>query len=67
MMMLRKEWGFDGVVITDYAAIAELVIHGAAEDQKEAARLAMGSGRGYRYMYRLLCQLSGGTDSGRQN
>ena len=42
--VLRKEWGFDGVVITDYAAIAELVIHGAAEDQKEAARLAMEAG-----------------------
>ena len=63
--VLRKEWGFDGVVITDYAAIAELVIHGAAEDQKEAT--GHGSGRGYRYVYRLLCQLSGGTDSGRQN
>ena len=42
--VLREEWGFDGVVITDYAAIAELVLHGAAEDQKEAARLAMEAG-----------------------
>ena len=42
--VLRKEWGFDGVVITDYAAIAELVIHGAAEDLKDAARLAMEAG-----------------------
>lgn len=42
--VLRDEWGFDGVVITDYAAIAELVLHGAAEDQKDAARLAMEAG-----------------------
>lgn len=42
--VLREEWGFEGVVITDYAAIAELVLHGAAEDQKDAARLAMEAG-----------------------
>lgn len=42
--VLREEWGFDGVVITDYAAIAELITHGVAEDKKEAARLAMEAG-----------------------
>ena len=39
--VLRKEWGFEGVVITDYAAIAELIAHGVAADQKEASQLAM--------------------------
>jgi beta-glucosidase len=39
--VLRKEWGFDGILITDYAAIAELIAHGIAEDEKEAANLAM--------------------------
>lgn len=39
--VLRQEWGFDGVVITDYAAIDELIAHGVAEDQREAAKLAM--------------------------
>ena len=39
--VLRKEWGFEGVVITDYAAIAELITHGVAADQKEASQLAM--------------------------
>ena len=39
--VLRREWGFDGVVITDYAAIAELLAHGVAEDARAAARLAM--------------------------
>ena len=39
--VLRGEWGFQGVVITDYAAIAELIAHGVAADKKEAARMAM--------------------------
>lgn len=39
--VLRKEWGFNGVLITDYAAISELIAHGVAEDDREAARLSM--------------------------
>ncbi|HYK73005.1 MAG TPA: beta-glucosidase BglX, partial [Pseudoneobacillus sp.] len=42
--ILRDEWGFDGVLISDYAAIAELMTHGVAEDEKEAARLAIEAG-----------------------
>ncbi len=42
--VLRKEWGFDGVLITDYAAIAELIAHGVAADEKEASLLAMNAG-----------------------
>jgi beta-glucosidase len=42
--ILRKEWGFDGVVISDYNAVGELVSHGVAADLKEAARLAMEAG-----------------------
>ncbi len=39
--VLRKEWGFDGILITDYAAIQELIAHGLAENDREAACLAM--------------------------
>lgn len=39
--VLREEWGFDGVVISDYAAVQELVTHGYAENNKEATYLAM--------------------------
>lgn len=39
--VLRRQWGFDGVLITDYAAIQELIAHGVAEDDYEAAKLAM--------------------------
>jgi beta-glucosidase len=42
--ILRNEWGFDGVLISDYAAIAELMTHGVAADEQEAAQLAMESG-----------------------
>ena len=42
--VLRKEWGFEGVVISDYDAVGELVNHGIAEDLKDAARLAMEAG-----------------------
>lgn len=42
--ILRKEMGFDGVVISDWAAIEEMCRHGVAEDQKEAARLAVEAG-----------------------
>ena len=39
--ILRDEWGFDGVVISDYSAVDEIIVHGVAEDSKEAAYLAM--------------------------
>lgn len=39
--LLREEWGFDGVVISDYNAVGELVNHGVAADLKDAARMAM--------------------------
>ena len=34
---LREAWGFDGVVISDYGAVGELVRHGVAADLAEAA------------------------------
>ncbi len=42
--MLREEMGFQGVVISDWAAIEEMVNHGIAADRKEAARLAIEAG-----------------------
>ncbi len=38
---LRGELGFDGVIISDYNAIAELTQHGVAADLVEAAALAL--------------------------
>lgn len=39
--VLRKEWGFEGILISDYAAIKELEDHGIAEDAEQAAKLAL--------------------------
>ncbi|WP_265459505.1 beta-glucosidase BglX [Enterococcus sp. HY326] len=39
--VLRDEWGFDGVIISDYAAVKELIDHGVAKDNFEATTLAM--------------------------
>lgn len=35
--ILRKEWGFKGIIVSDYDSIGELVLHGFARDLKEAA------------------------------
>lgn len=35
--LLRKELGFDGIVISDYAAVDEMIAHGAADGNREAA------------------------------
>ncbi|MEC0180189.1 beta-glucosidase BglX [Paenibacillus peoriae] len=42
--VLRREMNFDGVLISDYAAIEELIMHGYAEDEASAARLALLAG-----------------------
>jgi len=35
--VLRKELGFEGILISDYGSIDEIYIHGAAKDPKDAA------------------------------
>ena len=39
--ILRDEWGFDGVVISDYNCLASTVDHGFSQDHKQAVELAM--------------------------
>ena len=41
---LRKRLGFEGVLISDYNAIVELIAHGVAADAVEAATLALRAG-----------------------
>lgn len=42
--VLEGEWGFDGVKVSDYAAIKELVCHGFAEGDRGAAKRAIACG-----------------------
>lgn len=41
---LREQLGFEGVLVSDYNAIAELMRHGVAADLSEAATLALKAG-----------------------
>ncbi|MCA0986948.1 glycoside hydrolase family 3 N-terminal domain-containing protein [Guptibacillus algicola] len=42
--LLRGEWGFDGVLISDWGAIKEMIPHGVAEDEREAALKSIEAG-----------------------
>lgn len=42
--VLRGEWKFDGIVVSDYESIRELINHRVAADGKEAARLGLSAG-----------------------
>ena len=35
--VLRNEWKFDGIVVSDYTAIQELIAHGYAANAADAA------------------------------
>ncbi len=42
--ILRKEWGFNGMVVSDWGAVRELLAHGVALDGATAARKAVAAG-----------------------
>ena len=42
--ILREDIGFDGVVISDYAAISESVTHGSSNDNRDAAKKSIEAG-----------------------
>lgn len=42
--VLRDQWKFRGFVVTDYTAINELIPHGVAKNEEEAAELAVNAG-----------------------
>lgn len=42
--ILRQEWKFDGFVVSDYESVKELLNHGSAANEAEAARTALDAG-----------------------
>lgn len=42
--ILREEWKFGGIVVSDYEAVTEMVPHGYAADSRDAARQALRAG-----------------------
>jgi beta-glucosidase len=42
--VLRDDWGFDGVLVSDYTGILELIPHGVATDSSAAGALAIRAG-----------------------
>ncbi|MDF7670199.1 beta-glucosidase BglX [Orbaceae bacterium ESL0721] len=42
--VLRNQWHFDGVVVSDHGAIRELINHGIAKDPKDSVRAAIQAG-----------------------
>ncbi len=42
--VLKDEWGFDGIVISDFNAIGELEIHGVVDNAKDAAEKSFACG-----------------------
>lgn len=42
--VLRGEWKFDGIVVSDYESVKELINHGLAANEKEAAEAGLNAG-----------------------
>lgn len=42
--VLRNEWKYDGMVVTDWASTAEMISHGFCKDEKEAALKSVDAG-----------------------
>ena len=42
--ILRGEWGFDGLVVTDWDSMGEMIAHGFGEDRRDVAEKAANAG-----------------------
>ena len=54
--ILRGEWNFDGFVVSDYTAVKELINHGIAAGDKDAAQQALTAGVDMEMVSRLFNQ-----------
>lgn len=51
--VLRKDWKFDGLVVSDYTAVMELMFHGLAKDEPDAAMYGLNAGTNIEMVSRL--------------
>nr|WP_298120253.1 beta-glucosidase BglX [uncultured Pseudoxanthomonas sp.] len=42
--LLRKQWGWDGLLVSDYTGVMELMPHGVAADREQAGSLGLRAG-----------------------
>ena len=42
--VLRDEWGFDGIVVSDWSSVTEMIAHGFCKDRKDAAFKSIAAG-----------------------
>ena len=54
--VLRGEWKFDGFVVSDYTSVKELINHGVAANDKDAAEAALNAGVDMEMVSRLFNQ-----------
>ena len=64
--VLRGEWKFDGFVVSDYTSVKELINHGLAADDKDAARAALNAGVDMEMVSRTFNQQGPATAARRQ-
>lgn len=56
--ILRNEWGYDGVLVSDWGSIEQMIPHGVCADLRDAAKLSANAGvdmdmMGYAYISHL--------------
>jgi beta-glucosidase len=64
--ILRNKWKFNGMIISDYGSVSELIVHGVAANGAEAAKLALEAGTDIDMMsYLFLNEIPGLIESGK--
>lgn len=63
--LLRETWGFEGIVVSDYTGIRELVTHGVAADDVEAGLIALEAGIDVDLVSGIYLKLKHAIESGR--
>lgn len=63
--LLREKWGFEGIIVSDYTGILELVAHGVAADSADAGVMALKAGIDVDLVSGIFLTLKDEVESGR--